>query len=162
MTVLDAYVDLQAQFRLVDHDGDGVMEFAQSIISSEVRDGLYWPGDDSPIGEAAARASLDGFSDGTDDITPEPYEGYYFRILTGQGSNAPGGAASYIVNGNMVAGHAALAVPAEYGVTGVKSFLVAENGMILEADLGEETLAKGYEIMLFDPADGWVRAAPPE
>ncbi|MCW3781396.1 DUF2950 domain-containing protein [Defluviimonas salinarum] len=157
MTLLDAYLDLQIQYRLTDHDGDGVMEFAQSVVSSEgQRDGLYWPGDDSPIGEAGARASLDGFNDGTEDVPPEPYKGYYFRILTGQTQNAPGGEMSYVVNGNMIGGHAVLAIPADYGASGVHSFMASENGTILEADLGEETLDKGFAITLYDPGEGWT------
>lgn len=156
ITLLDAYVDLQALYRLSDHDGDGVMEFAASIISaSEDRNGLFWPGDGSPIGAEFARAAADGFSDGDEDYPPEPYHGYYFRILDAQGDAAPGGAMSYLVNGHMLAGHALLAVPAEYGQTGVSSFLVAENGVIFEADLGEETLDLGLDITAYDPGEGW-------
>lgn len=154
--VLDAYVAIQSGYRLTDHDGDGVMEFAASIISSEDgRDGLYWPGDDSPVGDLAARASLDGFGEEGSDLAAEPFSGYYFRILTEQGDAAPGGAMSYMVNGNMVAGHALLAVPAEYGVTGVNSFIVGEAGVIYEADLGPETLDTALDMHSFDPGDGW-------
>jgi hypothetical protein len=157
ITLLDAYVDLQAVYRLSDHDGDGVMEFAASVISaSEDRNGLFWPGDGSLIGAQFARASADGFSDGEEDYPPEPFHGYYFRILDAQGDAAPGGAMSYLVNGHMVAGHALLAVPAEYGVTGVSSFLVGENGVIFEADLGEDTLDLGLDIIAYDPGEGWT------
>lgn len=157
MTLMDAYGDVQARFRLVDHDADGVMEFAQSIIASaEDRNGLYWPGEDSPIGEMVALASLDGYSDDSGDHPPVPYDGYYFRILTSQTDKAKGGAMDYIVNGNMVAGHAVLAVPAEYGVTGIHSFMVGENGVILEADFGEETLDKAGSMTSFDPGEDWT------
>lgn len=160
MALLDAYVDLQALFRETDQDGDGVMEFAQAIVSSaDARDGLYWPGGDSPLGEMAARAALEGFSDGTADQPPEPYDGYYFRILTSQAEHAPGGAMDYVVNGNMVAGHALLAVPAEYGVTGIHSFLIAENGLLLQADLGDETLEKSFAIDSYDPDEEWSLAS---
>lgn len=164
MELLDAYGDLQAEFRLTDHDGDGVMEFAQSMIStSEERTGLYWPGGDSPLGEVAAQASLDGYSDGTEDQDAEPYDGYFFRVLDRQGEHAPGGPMEYLVDGNMVGGHALLAVPAEYGETGVHSFMVAENGIILQADLGPDSLTKGFEITSYDPGDGWTPAElPPE
>lgn len=156
IALMDAYVDLQALFRETDQDGDGVMEFAQAIVSSaDARDGLYWPGGDSLLGELAARAALDGFNDGAEDQQPEPHDGYYFRILDAQGDNAPGGAMDYIVNGNMVAGHALLAVPAEYGVTGVHSFIIAENGILLQADLGDETLENGFAIGNYDPTDEW-------
>ena len=154
--VLNAYVDIQREFRAVDHDSDGVMEFASAILSAEGRrDGLYWPGEDSPIGDLAARASLDGFADEEGDEAGQPFAGYHFRILTAQGDAAPGGAMSYIVNGNMVGGHALLAVPAAYGETGVHSFMVGENGIVLEADLGPGSLDVGFGITAFDPGRGW-------
>jgi hypothetical protein len=155
--LLDAYVDVQATFRLTDHDGDGVMEFAATIISSqEDRDGLFWPGPGSPLGTAFARAALSGYSDGQTDHAADPYAGYYFRVLDAQGPNAPGGALDYRIGGNMVAGHALLAVPAAYGETGVHSFMVAENGVILEADLGAETLSLADAITTFDPGPDWT------
>lgn len=155
--LLDAYVDVQATFRLSDHDGDGVKEFARQIISStDARDGLFWPGEGSPLGERLARASDSGFHDGLQDRAPEAHLGYFFRILTRQGDNAPGGAMDYVVNGNMVGGHAILAVPANFGETGVHSFMVSENGVILEAILGEETLEIAATIEAFDPGDDWT------
>ena len=163
INLMDAYGDVQIDFRLTDQDGDGVMEFAQSLVSSaEERTGLFWPGGDSPVGEAVARASLDGYSDGIADQEPEPYDGYFFRVLDMQGDNAPGGAMNYVVNGNMVAGHAALAVPAEYGVTGINSFLVSENGILLQADLGEDSLAKGFAITSYDPDKSWSPVTLPQ
>lgn len=155
--LLQAYVDLQTVFRLTDHDGDGVMEFAAQIISeADTRDGLFWPGDDSPVGELLARASEGGFSDGDQDRPPEPFKGYYFRILTNQSAAAPGGAMDYLVNGNMVAGHAILAVPAAYGETGVNSFMVSENGMVLETILGDETLKTAAAMTSYDPGPDWA------
>lgn len=157
ITLMDAYVDVQSRFRLTDHDGDGVMEFAGAIISSdEARDGLFWPGAGSPLGAVFARAALSGYSDGETDHAPEPFTGYYFRVLEGQGANAPGGAFEYRVAGNMVAGHALLAIPAAYGETGVHSFMVSENGVILEADLGPESLELGDAITLYDPGPDWT------
>jgi len=154
--LLTAYVGVQAEFRQTDQDGDGVMEFAQQIISSaENRNGLFWPGQDSPVGERLARASESGFNDGDQDRPPEPYMGYYFRILTQQGPDAPGGAMGYLMNGNMVAGHAILAVPADYGISGLNSFMVSENGVILEADLGEDTLEKAAGTDTYNPGSDW-------
>lgn len=154
--ILRTYVDIQATYRKTDHDGDGVLEFAAALISSEgKRDGLYWPGGDSPVGDMAARASLDGYSVEGTDVSAEPLEGYYFRVLNEQGPSAPGGAMSYLVNGNMVAGHAALAVPAEYGVSGINSFLVSETGTVYQADLGPETLDVAFGLTAFDPGPGW-------
>ncbi len=155
--LMDAYVDVQAAFRLVDRDGDGVMEFARYIISDDAtRDGLFWAEDDSPMGIRLARASLDGYATADGDQPPVPHSGYYFRLLDGQGETAPGGRMDYVVNGNMVGGHALLAVPAIYGETGVMSFLVSENGIILQADLGENTLDIALDTTLYDPGDDWA------
>lgn len=153
--------EIQATYRQTDHDGDGVMEFAASILSSPGnRDGLYWPlepgAPPSPFDAAIARADPMGFSLDGQDYDPEPFEGYYFRILQGQGPAAPGGAYSYMISGNMVAGHAVIAYPAGYGDTGIMSFMVAENGIVLEADLGEDTRAKALEIGVFDPGQEWL------
>jgi hypothetical protein len=132
------------------------MEFASAILSSEDgRDGLYWPGGDSPVGDVAARASLDGVDAEGGDNGAEPFAGYFFRILTAQGDAAPGGAMSYLVNGNMVAGHALLAVPATYGETGVHTFMVGENGIALQADLGPVSFDAAFGITAFDPGEGW-------
>lgn len=158
--------EVQAIYRMTDHDGDGVMEFADAILSDPgQRNGLYWPDEPgtppSPIGGFVAAAAADGISlDGVDQ-PPEPYFGYYYRILTKQGDHAPGGAMDYHVNGNMVAGHALLAYPADYGVTGVMTFLMGENGRILEADLGDATLDLAGAIDSFDPdpAQGWKDAS---
>jgi hypothetical protein len=161
--LLKAGVAVQAQFRQTDHDGDGVMEFADAILSQPgMRDGLYWPDEPgtpvSPIGPLLARASADGYNMGDGDSPPDPYLGYYFRILQGQGPDAPGGAMEYMIGGNMVAGHAFLAYPADYGVTGVMSFMVGENGILYEADLGPDTLATGNAITAFNPGEGWAPA----
>jgi hypothetical protein len=159
--LLRAGVAVQSRFRQTDHDGDGVMEFADAILSRPgERDGLYWPDEAgtpvSPIGPLMARASADGYNMGDGDSPPDPYLGYYFRILQAQGPDAPGGAMDYLIGGNMVAGHAFLAYPADYGVTGVMSFMVGENGIVLEADLGPDTLAAGNAITAFNPGEGWA------
>lgn len=155
--LMEAYVEIQADFRSQDQDGDGVREFASQIISTSAdqRDGLFWASEDTLLGELFARASAFGFSDGETDFAPEPFSGYYFRILTEQTDAAPGGAMDYIVNGHMVAGHALLAVPAEFGETGVHSFMVSENGVVFEAVLGEDTLEKAAGITGFDPTEEW-------
>ncbi|MEM8632096.1 MAG: DUF2950 family protein [Pseudomonadota bacterium] len=153
---LEVYVDIQAEYRLIDHDDDGVMEFAGSFLSSEdARDGLFWAAEDSPLGELIALASLDGYHDGDEDQEPEPFGGYYYRILQSQTDQAPGGAVEYMVNGNMVAGHALLAVPSDYGDTGIHTFMVGENGIVYEADLGEDSLDIAFEMQAFDPDEQW-------
>ncbi|MEH6835170.1 MULTISPECIES: DUF2950 family protein [Falsihalocynthiibacter] len=154
--MIEAYVELQLAYRLVDHDADGVLEFAASILSSDgARDGLVWADEDSPLGERIALASLDGFSDGETDQEAEPFGGYYYRVLQGQGASAPGGALDYIVGGNMIAGHALLAVPATYNETGVHSFIVSENGRVFAADLGENSLDVALEILTYNPDTAW-------
>jgi hypothetical protein len=154
-------VVVQAAFRQTDYDGDGVMEFASAILSTPgQRDGLYWPPEegtpDSPIGAFMAQAAADGVSIDGVDQGPVPYLGYVFRILTRQGDAAPGGAYDYMVGGNMVAGHALLAYPAEPGETGVMSFMVGENGQIYEANLGAATLDVASAIDSFNPSEGWT------
>lgn len=157
MDMLAAYVEIQSQYRLNDHDGDGVMEFAASILSSEdQRDGLVWADEDSPLGVKIAHASLDGYSDGEEVQEGEPFGGYYFRVLTSQGAEAPGGAMDYEIGGNMVVGHALMAVPAHYGETGVHSFIVSENGVVHEADLGEDTLDIAFELRSYNPDKNWT------
>ncbi len=150
---------IQSIYRRFDHDGDGVMEFAAGILSSPgQRDGLYWAASEgglSPFDDRIARANLGGFAIDGQDVEPDPWEGYYFTILQAQGPTAPGGAYSYLVNGNMVSGYAVLAVPAIYGDTGIMSFMVGENGIVYEADLGEETLTTALGITVFDPDEGW-------
>jgi hypothetical protein len=162
--LLHGYVQAQAKYRTEDPEGDGLHTFADAIISSAgKRDGLYWPSEPnvpaSPIGDFMARAAADGYNfDGTDQ-EPDPYLGYYYRVLTKQGADAPGGAMDYMVNGHMLAGHALIAFPADYGDTGVMSFIVGENDVVYERDLGEDTLALATAIDAFDPDDGWQPVA---
>lgn len=155
---------VQAKFRSFDYDSDGVMEYASAILSAEgARDGLYWPHEDgtpdSPLGPEAAKAAADGYSEDGTVQEPQPYLGYYFRILTQQGDAAPGGAYDYKINGNMVAGYGVLAYPADPGNTGVMSFMVGENGVVYEADLGEATLETAAAIDSFNPGEGWSPVA---
>jgi len=160
--LLRGYVGAQTAYRALDPDGDGLPAFAASLLSSEgERDGLYWPeaadGPESPVGDFMARAAAEGYSvEGGTDAEPEPYLGYYYRILTSQGPDAPGGAMDYQVNGHMVAGHALIAFPAAYGDTGVMSFLVGERGVVYEADLGDDTLEEASGIDSFNPGGGWT------
>ena len=163
LELMRAYVRVQADYRRSDWDGDGVMAFAASILSAPgARDGLYWPPEpgapQSPVGDFMARAAADGYSVGGADESPDPYFGYYYRVLHCQSDAAPGGAMEYRENDRMIAGHALLAFPADYGESGVMSFMVGENGVIFEADLGEDTLDAAAAITLFDPAAPWVPA----
>lgn len=161
LDLLRAYVEVQAGYRATDWDGDGVMEFAAHIISTGgQRDGLYWPREPgaprSPVGDRMARAAAEGYMlDGALEA-PEPLYGYVFHVLQFQGPDAPGGAMAYVVGGNMVAGHALIAYPAEYGITGEMTFMVSEAGTIVERDFGPETLAIAGAIEVYDPGEGWT------
>ncbi len=153
---LKAYVDAQEDYASEDRDGDGVLEYAQRLISSEgAHDGLYWPAeqgdaDQSPAGPALADG--DAFEKAK---AGEGYHGYRYRILGGQGDNIAGGKYDYVINGNMIAGHGVVAWPVRYGISGVKTFLVNKNGIIYEADLGENTPEIASRIRTFNPNDEW-------
>lgn len=163
--LLHGYVQAQADYRRLDPDGDGVHAFAAAILSSAgARDGLYWPDEEgapeSPASDVVARATADGYVVDGADADPEPYLGYYYRVLTAQGPQAPGGAFDYMVAGRMLAGHALLAFPSDYGESGVMSFMVAEDGTVYEADLGEDTLETAAAITAFDPGPDWSPVEP--
>lgn len=154
---LQNYVDLQTQYRSQDRDGDGLREFASALISTpETHDGLYWPGSDSPAGEFIAQATAEGYVIDGEDFEPQPYGGYIYKMLSNQGPEAPGGAMEYTVNGHQIAGHAMLAHPANYGNSGIMSFMVAENGVVFEADLGEDTDKSAADITGFNPGADWA------
>ena len=154
---LRAYVQAQIEYASADRDGDQVLEYAQRVISTPgQRDGLYWasaPGEPvSPFGPFIAEISalIQGKELG------DPYRGYYYRVLKGQTEHAPGGAYEYVINGNMIAGFAMLAWPAEYGETGVMTFQVSHQGDVLEADLGPETAEVAPAFDAYDPDATWT------
>jgi len=155
---LRAYVDAQMQYATADRDGDDVLEYAQKFLSSPgKKDGLYWEtqndsDETSPFGPFIAEQS--GYL--SEHKAGDPYKGYYFRILTRQGENAPGGRYDYIINGNMIAGFAAIAVPAEYGDTGVMTFVVSHQGKVFQKDLGKDTALEAAAIQEYNPDDTWT------
>jgi hypothetical protein len=149
-----AFVDAENEYADKDR-GDGVGVYAQRIVSSPgKKDGLYWPSDnnESPLGELAAEATAEGYKAGTE---PQPYHGYYYRILTRQGPNAPGGVLNYVVNGKMIGGFALVAYPADYANSGVVTFIVNHAGTVYEKDLGENTEAIAKTMTSFDPDKSW-------
>jgi Protein of unknown function (DUF2950) len=155
IAALNEYVDAQVQYASRDRDGDDVLEYAQKIVSTPGKhDGLYWqtsdPDDASPFGPLVAEAAdyLQGRQPG------DPFKGYYYRILTRQGEGAPGGRYDYVINGNMIAGFAMLAFPADYGNSGVMSFIVNHQGKVYQRDLGEHTDIIAPMIVEYDPT-GW-------
>jgi hypothetical protein len=150
------YVQAQDEYFKLDRDGNGLREYARRIISTPgTHDGLYWPpenqADISPLDGFVQDANLAGRTG----EKPEPYDGYYFRILTAQGPAAPGGAFSYLINGHMIAGHAMVAWPANYGDSGVETFICGENGVVYQKDLGPNTTALGASMAQFDPDPSW-------
>ncbi|HET7844336.1 MAG TPA: DUF2950 domain-containing protein [Xanthomonadales bacterium] len=159
IAVLGAYGDAQREYALEDHDGDGVIEYAQRFGSSAgAQDGLYWDdaADDpeglrSPLGPliALAEQAMGQRAAG------EPFLGYRFRILTSQGAGGKTGAYDYVVGGNMVGGYAAIAWPAKYGDTGVQTFVVNQDAVVYQRDLGDDTEAQVQAITRFEPGDGW-------
>ena len=152
-----AFVDAENEYADKDR-GAGPGVYAQRIVSSPgKKDGLYWPpdGDESPLGELAAKASAEGYKVGTGE--PQPYHGYYYRILTRQGPNAPGGEMDYVVNGKMIGGFALVAYPDEYGNSGVMTFVVNHKGEVYQKDLGELTEAIAKRMKEFNPDQTWKK-----
>jgi hypothetical protein len=153
-----AFVDAQNEYSDKDRTGDGAGVYAQRIVSSPgKKDGLFWRDDrdQSPLGELAAQAASEGYKVGAEGA---PYHGYYYRILKGQGSNAPGGALNYVVRGKMIGGFALIAYPADYGSSGVMTFAVNHAGTVYQKDFGERTAIIAKRIYLFDPDQTWKKA----
>ena len=156
--VCRGYVEAQYEYATKIHDHSGVNQYAQRIISTQGKqDGLYWVDADGtpggPISEPIAKALAEGYS--LDKRSA--YHGYYFKILKGQGPAAPMGRINYVIGDAMIGGFALLAAPAEYRVTGVKTFMVGPNGVVYQKDLGPDTLKIAQQIELYDPDKTWQR-----
>jgi Protein of unknown function (DUF2950) len=155
-----AYVDAQREYAQKDRDGDGLLEYAQKFRSdSGKKNGLYWEakaGEEvSPLGPLAARAVKEGYGQSKPTDKPSPYRGYYYRILSVQGKDAPGGAYSYLVKGNMIGGFALVAYPAEYGNSGVMTLIVNHQGKVFQKDLGKNTAALAAAMKEYNPDKTW-------
>ncbi len=167
--VVEAYVVAQREYARKDRDGDGVYPYAQKFASTPgKRDGLFWEvkeGEEaSPFGPLSARAAQEGYTRKTKSKKPSPYNGYYFRILKAQGKNAPGGAYDYVVKGNMILGFGLVAWPAKYGSSGIMTFLVNQEGVVYQKDLGKGTAKAAEAMKRYDPDPTWkkVEAGPPQ
>jgi len=165
LPVMRAYVDAQREYASSDHDGDGVLEYAQRLVSSPGKqDGLYWPPDDegelSPLGPLVAFAQAEGYSpeqrEDETEVERGPFHGYYFKILTRQGKHAPGGKYNYVINGNMIGGFAMVAWPADYGGSGVMTFIVNQQGRVYQKDLGPKTSRLASRMKAYDPDSSWT------
>jgi hypothetical protein len=157
--VMHAYTAAQREYACIHRDGER-QEFAQKFSSSAgKKEGLYWETGEneaaSPFGPLIARATEEGYRGGLDEIPPEPFYGYYFKILKAQGEHATGGAFNYVADGKMVLGFALAAYPAKYGVSGIMTFIVNQEGVIYEKDLGEVTATTAAAIASYDPDSTW-------
>ena len=157
ITLLRGYVEAQKEYAAHEHDGSGIHQYAQKFLSTKGKhDGLSWWDENGkpagPIGDVVARALAEGYTTRT-----EPYNGYYFRILTAQGPAAPKGARDYVVKGMMIGGFAAMAWPANYGVTGVETFQVSHDGIVYQKDLGPSTSKLAQTLRRYDPDRTWTR-----
>ncbi|HEY6341534.1 MAG TPA: DUF2950 domain-containing protein [Bryobacteraceae bacterium] len=146
------------------HDGDGGKQYARQFVSDPGKhNGLYWADSEgqppSPLGDLGELAQGLGYKNA--EGKPQPFNGYYYRILTKQGGQTPDSAKDYIVSGKMTGGFAILAYPAEYRNSGIMTFLVGTDGIIYQKDLGEKTLELGQTMMEYDPGDGWTPVVAP-
>ncbi|HSE73536.1 MAG TPA: DUF2950 domain-containing protein [Dongiaceae bacterium] len=155
---LRAVVDAEEDYKAIDRDGDEVLEYAQKFVSSPgKKDGLYWEvpeGSNDPVSPLLSFVTQqEGYLQGRDE--GDPVRGYDFRIITRQGAGAPGGRYDYIINGNMIGGYGVIATPDEYGNTGIMTFIVNQQGMVYEKDLGDDTALKAAAIQEYDLDDSW-------
>jgi hypothetical protein len=155
-----AYVAAQHRYAQDEHDGNHAGLYAMKLRSDPGRqNGLYWPSGrgskPSPLGDLVAEAAKEGRSIAADQPPPTPFHGYYFKILTGQGPNAPGGAASYVVDGAMSGGFALVAWPVEYDGSGIMTFIVGQDGVVRQKDLGPETETLAPAMAVYNPDATW-------
>ncbi len=149
------YVEAQRDYAAVKHDGVRVNQYAQRVVSTPgTQDGLAWQDPDGtwqgPVGEGIAGAIAEGY-----DEKSSPYHGYYFKVLKGQGPDAPHGEMDFVVMGAMIGGFALAAAPVDYGVTGVKTFIVSHDGVVYEQDLGPTTLEQFHAMKVYNPDPMW-------
>jgi hypothetical protein len=155
-----AYVDAQREYYMRNPQHVALLQYATKFMSTKgKRDGLYWEttADEppSPLGPFLARARSEGYNPTAGKLTP--YHGYYYKMLTGQGPKAPGGAYDYVVRGQMVGGFAMVAYPAQYGSSGIMTFIVNHDGVVYEKDLGPNTPALAQAMTKFNPDETWKK-----
>ena len=161
--VMYGYVNAQIAYAAEGRDGDPAGIYALKLVSDEgLHNGLYWPvaeGEpESPAGPFVAAAAAEGYTSGSG----TPYHGYFYRMLYAQGANANGGAREYFKDGVLTEGFAAIAWPANYGSSGVMTFIVNQDGVVFQKDLGEDTAAAVAAIKVFDPDSSWTAIVPPD
>jgi len=165
--VVLTYVDVQREYAMKDRDGDKILEYARRFRSQPgKKDGLYWEAksgeEQSPLGPLFAKAQAAGYTaqGSGGGQTAAPYYGYYYKILESQGKDAPGGAYSYVVNGNMIGGFALVAFPAEYGNSGMMTFIVNYDGKVFQKNLGANTRAIAQAMKDYNPDATWAEVQP--
>jgi len=161
LDMMVAYVNAQREFHRKDHNGDGILEYAQRFRSSpDHHDGLYWgckPGEaPSPNADLVDAIRQEGYKP-LEEGAMAVYRGYFFKILKAQGAHAPGGARAYVIDSKMIGGFALAAFPIRYGISGVLTFVVNQEGVVYQKDLGPKTLKLGHDMALFDPDKSWTR-----
>ena len=161
-----AYVDAQREYALKNRDGGGLLEYAQKFVSEKgKKNGLYWEAkegeEQSPLGPLVVKAVKEGYTGKKSGDKPAPYHGYYYKILKAQGKNAPGGEYDYMVKGKMIGGFALVAYPAEYGNSGIMTFIVNHEGVVYEKDLGKDTEKIATAMKKFDPDKTWKKVEHP-
>jgi hypothetical protein len=148
--ICHGYVEAQHMYTARDWSGGGVVQYARKMVSSEgKKDGLYWPGDDSPVSAGFAKAAAQGYQAG------DGYHGYHYKVLLAQGPDAPGGVQDYVVHGLMIGGFALVAWPMQYGSSGIKTFIVNHDGVVYEKDLGPTTGTVAKAMTRFNPDKTW-------
>jgi Protein of unknown function (DUF2950) len=157
--VLEDLADAQTEYTSNAHDGESAGPFARKILSDAGKqNGLYWEAGEgqpeSPIGPLVASATAEGYKKDNGG-SPIPFHGYYYKVLTGQGKNAPGGAKNYLVDGKMTNGFAFLAYPAEYRASGVMTFVINQDGVIVQKDFGPDTAKLASEMTEYNPDKSW-------
>ena len=155
------YVQAQKEYASEDRDGSDVLKYAALLKSTPgKKDGLYWeptaPDDQSPLGPLVAEARTEGYEARKAGAAPRPFHGYFFKILTAQGSAAPGGAYNYLVNGNLIGGFALVAYPAVWGESGIMTFVINQRGRVYQANLGPDTAARAAAMTEYNPDRSWT------
>ena len=161
-----AIVDAEREYAVKDYAGTGWREYAMKLRSDPgKKNGLYWetkPGEpESPMGDLVAEASEQGYNVGANP-EPRPFHGYFYKLITSQGAAAPGGELDYMAQGHMIGGFAVVAWPAEYGNSGIKTFIVSHHGHVYEKDLGDDTASIARDMKTFDPGPGWEKCKTDE
>lgn len=167
VAAMRGYVEAQFEYANLDRDGDGVSEYAQKLQSEPGKfDGLFWEVAEgqpqSPLGPLFAQAKAEGYKARNATEGPAPFHGYYYRILTGQGAAAPGGKYDYIINGNMIAGFGLVAFPAQYGSSGIMTFVVNHQGKVYQKDFGQKAGEVVEKMKEYNPDSTWEPFQAPE